>query len=141
MIAPGGVEGDEQASIGYDARTGGIAVDAPAGREFNAIIIDSAAGIFTGDPALAPLSATVNRTTVFSNTTFGSSFPSLSFGNVAQIGLSEDFVLNDLTVHGSLAGGGDLGNVDLIYVPEPTSLVLLLLAAFALLARRRVASV
>ena len=69
---------------------------------------------------------------------FGNSFGSMSFGNVAQTGLSEDFVAGDLTVVGSLAGGGDLGNVDLIYVPEPTSLVLLLLAAFALLARRRV---
>ena len=73
--------------------------------------------------------------------TLGSSFGSLSFGNVAQTGLSVEFVLNDLTVVGSLAGGGDLGPVDLIYVPEPTSLVLLLLAAFALLVRRRVPSV
>ena len=40
-------------------------------------------------------------------------------------GLSEEFVLNDLTVVGSLAGGGDLGNVDLIYVPEPASALLL----------------
>ena len=55
----------------------------------------------------------------------GSSFGSLSFGNVAQTGLSQEFVLNDLTVVGSLAGGGDLGNVDLIYVPEPTTAVLL----------------
>ena len=59
--------------------------------------------------------------------TFGSSFGSLSFGLVAQTGLSEDFVANDLTVIGSLAGGGDLGNVDLIYVPvpEPSTMVLL----------------
>jgi hypothetical protein len=39
---------------------------------------------------------------------------------------------------GSLAGGGDLGAVDLIYVPEPSSLVLLALGATgALLSRRR----
>ena len=70
--------------------------------------------------------------------TFGSSFGSLSFGNVAQAGLSEDFVLGDLTVVGSLAGGGDLGAVDLIYVPEPSALVLLALgAAGVLLSRRR----
>ena len=53
------------------------------------------------------------------------SFSSLSFGNVAQAGLSEEFVLGDLTVVGSLAGGGDLGNVDLVYVPEPASVLLL----------------
>ena len=44
---------------------------------------------------------------------------------MAQAGLSEEFVLGDLTVVGSLAGGGDLGSVDLVYVPEPTSLLLL----------------
>ena len=75
--------------------------------------------------------------------TFGSSFGSLSFGNVAQPGLSEDFVLNDLTVLGSLAGGGDLGDVDLIYIPEPSALVLLTLGLLGLVAcgRRRVPSV
>ena len=34
----------------------------------------------------------------------------------------------DLSVVGSLAGGGDLGNVDLIYVPEPATVALGLLA-------------
>ena len=66
----------------------------------------------------------VNQVCIF-KATFGSSFGSLSFGNVAQAGLSEEFVLGDLTVIGSLAGGGDLGNVDLVYVPEPTSGLLL----------------
>ena len=39
----------------------------------------------------------------------------------------------DLSVVGSLAGGGDLGNVDLVYVPEPATALLLamgLLIAF-----------
>ena len=48
--------------------------------------------------------------------TFGSSFGSLSFGNVAQPMLTEDFVAGDLTVVGSLNGGGDLGAVDLIFI-------------------------
>jgi hypothetical protein len=36
-------------------------------------------------------------------------------------------ISGDLTVVGSLAGGGDLGSVDLIYipVPEPSSILLL----------------
>ena len=33
-------------------------------------------------------------------------------------------MLNDLTVVGSLAGGGDLGNVDLVYVPDPSTMFL-----------------
>ena len=65
--------------------------------------------------------------------TFGSSFGSLSFGNVAQTGLSEAFVLSDLTIVGSLAGGGDLGSVDFVYVPEPASFVFLVLGLLALL--------
>jgi hypothetical protein len=36
-------------------------------------------------------------------------------------------------VIGSLAGGGDLGNVDLVYIPEPASLLLLGMGIFALL--------
>ena len=69
--------------------------------------------------------------------TFGSRFGSLSFGSVAQRGLSELFVLEDLTVVGSLAGGGALGEVDLICIPEPSTLLLLGLGLTAVLAPRR----
>ena len=34
-------------------------------------------------------------------------------------------MLGDLSVVGSLAGGGDFGRVDLVYVPEPASALLL----------------
>ena len=44
--------------------------------------------------------------------------------------------MSDLTVVGSLEGGGDLGNVDLIYVPEPSTLVLLTLGLLGLAAYR-----
>ena len=125
-ITTGGQRDDRQTSIRYDANTGEVAVDAPVGTELTSVNIDSAAGIFTGD-------ATANLGGSFDNdadanifkATFGGSFGSVSFGNVAQAGLSEEFVLGDLSVVGSLAGGGDLGNVDLVYVPEPTSSLLL----------------
>ena len=141
-VNPNGQAGDAQASVGYDARTGELWVDAPAGTELTSINIDSAANIFTGNAAQNLGGSFDNDAdnNIF-KATFGSSFGSLSFGNVAQSGLAEDFLLGDLTVVGSLQGGGALGDVDLIYVPEPTSLVLLLLAAFALLARRRMPSV
>ena len=125
-IAAGGIAGDSQTSLVYDASTGELSVDVSAGAELTSINIDSAAGIFSA-------AAAQNLGGSFDNdadnnifkATFGSSFGSLTFGNVAQAGLLEAFVLNDLTVIGSLAGGGDLGNVDLIYVPEPTSVLLL----------------
>ena len=38
-------------------------------------------------------------------------------------GLSE----TDVAASGSLAGGGGLGNVDFIYIPEPSTMMLMLL--------------
>jgi hypothetical protein len=56
--------------------------------------------------------------------TFGSSYGSLSLDNVARLGPTEEFVLGDLMVAGSLAGGGELDHFDLRYVPEPTAALL-----------------
>ena len=101
-------------------------MDAPAGTDLTSINIESAGAIFTGQPAQNLGGSFDNDAddNIF-KATFGGSFGSLSFGNVAQAGLAKDFVLGDLTVVGSLAGGGDLGNVDLVYVPEPDSVCLL----------------
>jgi hypothetical protein len=137
-IQAGGGDGDTQTSVGYNPTTGEIFVDAPVGAELTSINIDSAAGIFTADAA-ANLGGSFDNdadNNIF-KATFGGSFGSLSFGNVAQTGLSQDFVLGDLTVVGSLAGGGALGDVDLIYVPEPSSVTLMALAAITGLAWRR----
>jgi len=133
-----GQPADGQTSVIYNAGTGEVAVDAPAGVELTSINIDSASGIFTGEAA-------VNLGGSFDNdadgnifkATFGSSFASISFGNVARTGLSEEFVLGDLTAVGSLSGGGDLGNVDLVYVPEPTTIGLLLFGLLLGLVRLR----
>ena len=121
-----GVRNDGQTSIVYDPNSGELAVDSPLGTELTSVNIDSASGIFTGAAAenLGGSFDNDSDNNIF-KATFGSSFGSLSFGLVAQTGLSEDFVANDLTVVGSLAGGGDLGAVDLIYVPEPSTLAML----------------
>ena len=133
-VQPNGQANDGQTSIVYYANTGELAVVSPVGTELTSINIDSVAGIFTG-------AAAENLGGSFDNdadnnifkATFGGSFDSLSFGNVAQTGLSQDFVLNDLTVVGSLAGGGGLGDVDLIYVPEPGTTALLALGLIGLM--------
>ena len=136
-IGPSGTANDAQTSIIYHAGTGELAVDAPAGVQLTSINIESAASIFTGDPAQGLGGSFDNDTdnNIF-KATFGSSFGSMSFGNVAQAGLSQDVVAGDLTVVGSLAGGGSLGNVDLIYVPVPEPSSLLLLALGILVALR-----
>ncbi len=107
------------------------------GTQLTSVNIDSAAGIFTGQPARNLGGSFDNDTdnNVF-KATFGSSFGSLSFGNVAQSGLSAEFVLSDLTVVGSLAGGGDLGAVDLIYVPEPSTALLVAIGLMTVAVRR-----
>jgi gluconolactonase len=129
-IRPNGRAGDGQTSVVYNPATGELAVDAAAGTNLTSINIHSAAGIFTGSPAQNLGGSFDNdaNNNIF-KATFGSSFGSLSFGNVAQSGLDQQFLLNDLTVVGSLAGGGAIGDVDLVYVPEPATGVLGLLAA------------
>jgi hypothetical protein len=131
-LLAGGQKEDAQTSVVYDANTGEVSVDAPAGVELTSINIDSAADIFTGAAAQSLGGSFDNDAdgNIF-KATFGSSFGSLTFGRVAQPGLSEEFLLGDLTVVGSLDGGGDLGEVDLVYVPEPSSLLMLAVALLA----------
>jgi hypothetical protein len=132
---------DGQTSLVYDPRTGELAVDSPAGTNLTSINIDSAAGIFTGAPAMNLGGSFDNdKDNNIFKATFGSSFGSISFGNVAQSGLSKEFVMNDLAVVGSLAGGGALGEVDLVYVPEPSTWLLIMFGALgvtAIAGRRR----
>ena len=138
-IARGGVEGDGQTSITYDPSNGEVGVDAPAGTNVTSVNIDSASGIFVNHETAQNLDGsfdTHSEDNIF-KATFGSSFGSLSFGMVATPGLAEDFVANDLTVIGSLDGGGGLGDVDLVYIPEPSALVLMVIAMFGLFGRVR----
>ena len=141
-LGGGGGRGDGQTSIVYYEGTGEVSVDAPAGKELTSINIESASGIFTAAPAQNLGGSFDNDadTNIF-KATFGSSFGSLSFGNVAQPNLTADMLANDLTVVGSLAGGGSLGDVDLIYIPipEPAAAVLLVLGLVAgcVVVRRR----
>ena len=53
-------------------------------------------------------------------------FSELRLESLAPAGLSEDFLLTDLSIDGSLLGGGGLENVRLSMVPEPSGLLILL---------------
>jgi hypothetical protein len=122
-ILGGGVLGDGQTSLVYDAATGELSLDPPSGGALTSINIDSAAGSFTGPepPVLGGSFDNYSPTNLF-KATFGSSFGAISFGRVFAAGLSEAFLLSDLTVVGSLDGGGDLGAVDLVYVSSSLDL-------------------
>ena len=136
-LLPNGVIGDEQTSIVYFC-TGELGVDAPASTNLTSVNIDSASGIFVNHENAQHLEGsfdTHSDSNIF-KATFGSSFGSLSFGQVAVMAMSEDFVANDLTVIGSLDGGGGLGDVDLWVCPEPSSLLLALLGIVGLLRSR-----
>ena len=112
--------GNERASVIYDSNSSELVVAPQLGVEWTSISIESAASIFTGDAA-ANLGGSFDNdtdTSIF-KITFGD-----SFGNVAQTGLSPQFILDDLSVTGSLARGGDLRDVELVVVPEPNSAML-----------------
>jgi hypothetical protein len=118
---PGGSIGDGQTSVIYDAKTGEVSVDPPSGGELTSINLVSDSGVFTGDPPQNLTGDFDNATdTNLFKATFGANFGSLSFGNVAQVDLSEVSVVADLRVNGSLKSGGGLGSVDLVYVPQTT---------------------
>ena len=125
-IATGGQSGDAQTSLIYDPTSGELKVDTPAGKELTSINITSSGARFTGGKPASLDGAFDNfaADNLF-KATFGGSFGSISFGTVLATGLSEAAISDDLSVVGSLAGGGDLGEVDLIYLPEPTTFILL----------------
>lgn len=120
-LVQGGIEGDGYLSLVYVAETGEVRIDVPSGFQINSINIDSANGIFTGNPAEGLDDNPDNNDTdhnIIKSVAEGS-FGSTSFGNVAQTGLSEEFLLADLSVVGSMVGGiGAFGDLDLVYYLE-----------------------
>lgn len=139
-LAPGDVTASDIAVV-YNAGTGVVGVQAPADTPLTSFNIASASSIFTGAGPKENLDGSFDNWSadnVF-KATFGGNFGSLSFGALAQPGLSADMLLADLTVVGSKDGGGDLGDVKLQYVPEPSTMILLALGLLGLIGvvRRR----
>ena len=137
-IQLGGATGDQQTSLVYDAGTGELAVDAPSGQELTSINITSTDGIFIGvKPSVLDGAFDNFAADNLFKATFGGSFGSISFGNVLPAGIPESELATGLSAVVSLAGGGDLGEVDLVYIPEPTTGVLLLFGFLSLSLLRR----
>ena len=138
-INTGGEIADGQTSLVYNAVTGELAVDAPVGQELTSINVTSAASWFLGEkPSVLDGGFDNFATDNLFKATFGGSFGSISFGNVLAPALPEVDLAADLSAVGSRAGGGDLGGVDLVYIPEPAGALLLLCGVLGVsLIRRR----
>lgn len=123
---PNGPTEDIPLSVDYDAAIVEVAIGAPAGARSTPINSDSVAGIFTTEAVQNLLSTFDNDTdaNIF-KATFGTSFESLSFGPVVQPALSLAFLREDPAVAETRAGGGNLDDIELIYVPEPPGWLLL----------------
>ena len=133
-----GAPGDEQTSLVYDPSDGSLGVNPPVGTDLTSINITSAGSKFIGDkPAVLDGAFDNFAADNIFKATFGGSFGEITFGAVLPMNLTASEVVDDLSAVGSLAGGGDLGDVDLIYVPEPASLATLLLGMLFCLRRRR----
>ena len=132
-VQPAQSQGDGNVVVSYDATTGGVRVDAES--PITSFQVESAAGIFTGEPAhglAGPFDVDTNAK-IF-KATFGDQFSELDFGLVAPTGLSESFLLDDLSAAGSFAAGGTFAGdqVELNYVPEPSTWMLCLLGVVGL---------
>ena len=129
--------GSDEVVVSYDAANGNVSVNAT--RPITSISLESDSGIFTGIAA-ANLGGPFDVDTdvkVF-KAVFGGDFSEVDFGTVAAAGLPKDLLLNDLTASGSLAGGGGTygPDVQLNYIPEPSTFWLGLLATAALVGFR-----
>ncbi len=120
-VLGGGVLGDAQASLVYDTFTGEVSVDPPAGVTLTTIHLISATGFFDATQ-LAPQTLTglfdvAQDESIFKLEPEG--FGAISLGTIAPPGLTDAEFQADVSVHGSLSGGGSLGAVDLVFIDAP----------------------
>ena len=126
-------------SISYDPETGELFLSSDI--DLTSIDITSASGIFIGPTPVDLLNGDFDNHDTHNvfKATFGDSFGSISFGQVVQTGLTTEFLMNDLTIRGSRAGGGGLNNVvfaGIRALPEPGVIGLVLTGLVSLLAFR-----
>jgi hypothetical protein len=130
---------DDLGSVVYNAASGEVRIDLPLGLPLTSISIESDAGVLTGDRAnnLGGSFDFHNDRHLF-KATFGSHFGSLSFGNVAAVGLDEATIRGDLSAVGTVLGASGLTQFDVIHipVPEPPSRLLLTIAGLVILLPR-----
>ena len=138
-VATAGQAGDNNPDIIYDPATGDIKISPDGVNGINSIVLQSVAGIFTGSPPTFPGSSffTTDSDKEVSQTFFQPAMTNAPFdmGNIAQTGLSQSFLLGDLTMTGGSTGASNFQFT--LITPEPASIGLLGIGAVGLLIRRR----
>ncbi|MCA9166960.1 MAG: hypothetical protein KDB23_04810 [Planctomycetales bacterium] len=126
--------GDRSPSVIYDANTGRLSLERGWKGQAATIEIISASHQFIGPQPefIRPPFDVFSESKIFM-LRGGTCIPDgLDFGTVLPAGLSQEFLLGDLSIAGSGCGPWESTYRDLIYVPEPTFLagesILLLLA-------------
>lgn len=123
----------------WEGAPGGSVGNPPQGNGFFDqldIIAALASGTYLTGPYGAQRKADTDQEGSLFKATFGSTIGAIGIGDLA---VREDAEPEGRNVVGSLAGGHGVGEVELVYVPEPSTLALVWLAAigWGLLARRR----
>lgn len=126
---------DDNVSIGYEAGNGRLWISPPKDKDLTSLLIIAPPHVIIGD---RPRDLFDGNFDVFDSSVacgsdrpqcrpgfsvlfkaeFAERFGYLDFGDVAQPGISLDSLLDDWYVAGSLAGGGGLGDVNLVYVKD-----------------------
>ncbi len=140
-ISLGGSRDDEIISLIYDPRNGQLDLEG-AGKKLTAIEILSPGAYLTGprpdwDSSCFLIDCYRGPQKIFLLKPGNAAFSELDFGPLVTPGLSAETLANDLDVSGAIFPSGGLGTVDLIYVPEPSSMIPASMFALCLARRTR----
>lgn len=134
-----GSRDDEIISLIYDPRNGQLDLEG-GGKKLTAIEILSPGAHLTGprpDWEVCIGDCFRGPQKVFLLKPGNAAFSELDFGQLVTPRLSAETLANDLIVSGAIFPSGGLGTVDLIYVPEPSSMILASMFAVYLARRAR----
>ncbi len=128
-----------EAQVIYDANTGEVRISPGDKVGLDSFILASASGVFTGEDMELPGSTifVTDKDTLVALNFFAPGLTGeVSLGNIMAAGLSEAFLLGDLTLLGGISGQSNFA-LSLVVIPEPATAIVLVLGGAGVLLRRR----